>query len=192
MTEEKNTLAFFKALADGNRLKIVGLLIKQPYTVEQLSSILGLGASTVSHHLSKLSDAGLVSATARSYYNFYQLDTDRFKEMGRLIQTLEAFPIAGDLDENAHERKLLNNFLLPNGRLKTIPAQRKKLLVILNFILSDFKSGKRYTEKEVNTILSKYHEDTASLRREMIGAGLMARENSGGEYWRTDQTTTAE
>ncbi|MCE7861844.1 MAG: DUF2087 domain-containing protein, partial [Chloroflexi bacterium CFX2] len=41
-----------------------------------------------------------------------------------------------------------------------------------------------YSEKRVNEILSGYHEDTATLRRELVGAGLMKREGGGGEYWR--------
>jgi DNA-binding transcriptional ArsR family regulator len=39
----EDLLAFFRALADQSRLKIVGLLAQQPYPVEQLSAILGLG-----------------------------------------------------------------------------------------------------------------------------------------------------
>jgi hypothetical protein len=46
--------------------------------------------------------------------------------------------------------------------------------------------GKRYSEKQVNEILSAYHEDTASLRRELVGAKLMQREGGGGEYWRNE------
>jgi hypothetical protein len=47
-----------------------------------------------------------------------------------------------------------------------------------------FELNKRYSEKKVNEILSQYHEDTASLRRELVGYGLMKREGGGGDYWR--------
>ncbi len=50
MSEE--LVAFFKVLSDANRLKIIGLLAHQPYSVEELAALLGLKASTVSHHLS--------------------------------------------------------------------------------------------------------------------------------------------
>ena len=43
---------------------------------------------------------------------------------------------------------------------------------------------KRYSEKQVNAILSRYHEDTASLRRELIGFSLMRRTDDGTKYWR--------
>ena len=76
MTGTPNTelVAFFKALADSNRLKIVGLLAQQPYSVEELAALLELKPPTVSHHLSKLAEVGLVSARAEGYYSVYQLE----------------------------------------------------------------------------------------------------------------------
>jgi predicted transcriptional regulator len=188
MSEKDPLLLFFKALADANRLKIVGLLARQEYTVEQLAAILNLGASTVSHHLSRLSEAGLVSATARSYYNYYHLETTRLEEMARRLLSIETLPtVEASADSVTPEQKIVRDFLLADGRLKTIPAQRKKLLAVLGHIVNDFQSGTRYSEKQVNEILARYHEDTASLRREMVGSGLMGREGGGGEYWRIEQ-----
>ena len=68
--------------------------------------------------------------------------------------------------------------------MKSIPAQRKKLEAVLRYVVKAFKVGKRYSEKQVNEILARYHEDTATLRRELVGYGLMKREGGGGEYWR--------
>ncbi len=185
MTENEELLTFFKALADANRLKIVGLLARQPYTVEQLAAMLDLGASTVSHHLAKLAEAGLVTATAQSYYNYYHLETGQLEQMARRLLSTESLPaIASDVDEGAFDRKVVNDYLLPDGQLKTIPSQRKKLLAVLRRIVQDFQPGKRYSEKEVNEVLKRYHADTASLRRELVGSNLMAREGGGGEYWR--------
>jgi hypothetical protein len=85
------------------------------------------------------------------------------------------------VDRAAYDQKVLRDFLLPDGSLKVIPAQRKKLEVILRHIVKDFEPGRRYTEKEVVAILERYHKDTATLRREMVGYGLIRREH--GEYW---------
>ena len=60
-----------------------------------------------------------------------------------------------------------------------------KLLIILNFIVDAFSFDANYTEKEVNTILRRFHVDTATLRRNLIDHGLMARESDGTKYWRT-------
>lgn len=190
-SENEALLTFFKALADANRLKIVGLLARQPYTVEQLAAMLGLGASTVSHHLSRLSEAGLVTATAQSYYNYYRLETGQIEQMARRLMATESLPaVAASVDAGAFDRKVINDYLLPNGQLKTIPSQRKKLLAVLRHIAQDFQPGRRYSEKEVNEILARYHEDTASLRRELVGSKLMAREGGGGYYWRIEEAST--
>lgn len=189
MTEADELLIFFKALADANRLKIVGLLARQPYTVEQLAAILGLGASTISHHLSKLSEAGLVSASAQSYYNYYRLETEKMEDMAKRLLSSETLPaVTTDIDIDAYDRKVVSDYLQADGRLKTIPSQHKKLMAVLRHIVKDFEPGKKYSEKEVNQMLARYHEDTASLRRELVGAQLMQREGGGGSYWRTDQS----
>jgi DNA-binding transcriptional ArsR family regulator len=67
MEDNHEMLAFFKALADANRLKIVGLLAQRPYSGEELAALLGLKPSTISHHLSRLAQVGLVSARAEGY-----------------------------------------------------------------------------------------------------------------------------
>jgi predicted transcriptional regulator len=187
MSENNELLAFFKALADANRLKIVGLLAGQPRSVEQLAAMLHLGPSTVSHHLAKLAEAGLVTATAQSYYNYYRLETGQIEQMARRLLSSETLPAAAsEVDTTAFERKVINDYILPGGQLKTIPSQRKKLLAVLNHIVKDFQPAVRYSEKEVNQILERYHEDTASLRRELVGSKLMAREGGGGDYWRIE------
>jgi len=183
MSEELVT--FFKALSDANRLKIIGLLAQQPYSVEELAALLDLKASTVSHHLSKLSQVGLVSAKADSYYNVYRLDEKALEAKSRSIFSQENLAASvADVDADAYDNKVVRDYVRKDGSLKTIPAQLKKLQAILRYVVKAFKVGKRYSEKQVNEILRDYHEDTASLRRELVGFGLMKREGGGGEYWR--------
>ena len=64
LTPEQELLEFFKALAEPKRLKLIGILAQKPCSVEELAAMVGLRESTVSHHLSYLSHAGLVSARA--------------------------------------------------------------------------------------------------------------------------------
>jgi hypothetical protein len=174
---------FFKALADPRRLKILGVLAEAPRTVEQLAAILGLSASTASHHLSRLSRAGLVSARAEGYYSVYAFDDDAFQSMlARLASPGTLANAASQADRLGYDRKVLRDFFYPNGRLKAIPAQRKKLLVVLHRLVSSFEPGRQYWEREVNEILGRVHQDTATLRRELVGSGLLARD--GGRYWR--------
>jgi len=183
MSEELVT--FFKALADSNRLKIVGLLAEKPYSVEELAALLKLKPSTVSHHLSKLAEAELVNSHAESYYSVYQLDKDMLEKKKRtMFSQAELSTVAAEVDADAYDSKVIRDFTRRDGSLKTIPAQRKKLDAILRYVVKSFDVGKRYGERRVNEILSKYHEDTATLRRELVGSGLMEREGGGGEYWR--------
>jgi predicted transcriptional regulator len=184
MSEE--LVAFFKALADANRLKIVGLLAQQPYSVEQLAAILDLRPSTISHHLSKLSEVGLVSARADSYYNVYQLEQETLQKTRLLFSQQDLAAVVENVDLDAYDRKVVEDYSTTDGRLKTIPAQRKKLEAVLRYVVTAFEPGVRYSEKQVNEVLSRYHEDTATLRRELVGYGLMQREGGGGEYWRVE------
>jgi DNA-binding HxlR family transcriptional regulator len=182
---DEQLLTFFKALADANRLKIVGLLSQQVYSVEQLAALLNLRPPTVSHHLKILAEAGLVSARTESYYNLYQLESGVLEQIARQLAEHDRLPkMAAEVDLGAYDRKVLRDILLPDGRLKIIPAQRKKREVILRHILKEFQTEVHYTEQEVNQILARFHEDTATIRREMIAYKLMTR--SEGEYWRID------
>lgn len=187
--EMQDLLPFFKALADANRLKIVGLLARQPLTVEQLAEMLGLSASTVSHHLLILARAGLVSARAQSYYNVYSLEAETFERTVRQLLAQETLPAAAaDVDLNAYDRKVVRDYLLPDGRLKALPGQRKKLEAILRYLVQIFEPGVHYSERQVNEMLGRYHKDTATLRRELVGYHLLARQGGGGDYWRTEQS----
>ena len=183
MSEELVT--FFKALADSNRLKIVGLLAEKPYSVEELAALLKLKPPTISHHLAKLVEAGLVKSHAESYYNVYRLDQSALEAKTRsMFSQQELSNVVSDVDADAYDKKVVKDYSRRDGSLKTLPAQRKKLEAILRYVVEAFDVGKRYSEKQVNEILASYHEDTATLRRELVGFGLMQREGGGGEYWR--------
>jgi predicted transcriptional regulator len=181
-------LEFFKALADGNRLKIIGLLAQEPHTVEQLATLLGLGVSTTSHHLSRLSKAGLVDARVDGHYYIYSLKIDVLQAMAQNLLKKESLPrFSNDLDLESYDRKILETFLTVDGRLKTFPTQFKKYQVILKYIVKSFEPGIRYTEKEVNEKLSRFNEDTAQLRRDLVDYHYMAREGGGQAYWLLDE-----
>ena len=178
-------LDFFKALADANRLKIAGLLAQEALTVEQLAEMLELHPSTVSHHLSRLTRAGLVSARADGYYSVYSFETKTLENMARRLLERETLPaVTAEVDVDAYDRKVLNTFLTPEGRIKSFPAQQKKYEAILRHVAKSFEPRQRYSEERVNEILSHLSDDYASLRRDLISLGYMAREGGGGEYWR--------
>lgn len=180
-------LRFFKVLGEPNRLKIVGLLARRPHTVEDLGRQLGVGVSTVSHHLSRLADAGLVTARAESYYNLYSLRTEVLSAMAKTILHEAEQPRreeSGHLD--MFEQRVIATFTSPDGRITAFPVQEKKFLVLVRYVLKAFEPGIKYTEKRVNQLLKEYNEDTARLRRSLVEYKYMAREGGGGKYWRID------
>jgi hypothetical protein len=85
--------------------------------------------------------------------------------------------------DDAYERKVFQAFV-HDGRLKAIPAKRKKREILLKHMVNAFERRRVYREAEVNAVLAEFHEDVASLRREMIDMGLLIRYR--GEYARPE------
>lgn len=181
-------LAFFKALSDANRLKLIGLLAQKESSVEELAAMLDIGASTVSHHLSKLSEIGLVSARVDGYYNVYRLETEQLENMAQRLLAEETLPeVAKDLDRKAYDRKVLKTYLNEDGTIHKLPTNRRKLDVILRYVVEHFEFGELYTEKEVNQIIGALNEDISGLRRDLIVVGHLDRKRDGSAYWRVKQ-----
>ena len=85
--------------------------------------------------------------------------------------------------DEAYQQKVLDSFFA-YGKLKTIPMQKKKERIVLEEIVKSFEFNRKYTEREVNIILADFHDDFCTLRRDMIGEKLMARDMQ--IYWRVD------
>lgn len=76
-------LTTFKALADPTRLRLLAVLGRGEFTVQELTTILNMGQSRVSRHLKILSDAGLLSVKREGTWAYYRLDGDNefFREI---------------------------------------------------------------------------------------------------------------
>ncbi len=87
------TAAVFKALSDPARVRIVSLLARstEPVCVCELTPAVGLAQPTVSHHLKKLVQAGLLVREQRGVWAFYTLDRDG------LAQAAKVFDLEGAL-----------------------------------------------------------------------------------------------
>jgi DNA-binding transcriptional ArsR family regulator len=175
-------LRFFKALADESRLRLVGALAGDECSVEELATRLGLAPPTVSHHLARLREAGLVRMRRDGTTHLYRLDAEALRALSK--EVLEPAALAGLADESGDvwERKVLRDFF-DGERLKEIPAARKKRYVVLRWLAGRFEPGRRYPERELNEILRRHHADVATLRRELVSEiyGFMRRED--GVYW---------
>ena len=169
-------LQFCKAMADESRLKIIGLLSAAEHSVQQLASTLDLKEPTVSHHLAVLKQLELVKMRADGNFRWYRLNEAVLGKISRAVfsrDNIARLAVSAEADDSA--RKVLDNFV--NGeRLLEIPVSRKKRLVILKWLANFFEPGISYSEREVNTVLKLHHNDCATLRREMVGYGILARD----------------
>jgi len=184
---ETTLLAFFKALADETRLKIVGLLAQQPYSVGELAAILGLKDPTVSHHLAKLAEADLVTMKREGTTHFYCLDVERLHTWSQEILNPQRVAALAPAVEVTWEDKILQTFT-DGQQLKQIPSSYRKKLVILEWLAGQFAPDQRYSEAEVNATIQRHHADSATLRRELVMNKFMDRQ--GGYYWRLSADET--
>jgi biotin operon repressor len=164
---------------------ILNLAEKQPRHGEELAVILNLSPATVSHHLSKLVAAGLLTAVKSQYYQTHSLAPELLTQtLGELIRLPPPTAVAkmdaavetdAVVETDAYRAKVLKSFFR-NGRLTQIPAQLKKQQIVLERLAEEFELGRDYPEQEVNRILLEFHEDVAALRRGFIDRKLMSRE----------------
>ena len=81
--EAEGTAALFKALGDPARVKILNLLAttEGPVCVCELLPALELSQPTVSHHLKKLTDAGLLERAQRGRWAYFSLKRDAVEKL---------------------------------------------------------------------------------------------------------------
>ena len=88
------------------------------------------------------------------------------------------------------EMRVVENFFTADGRLRAIPAQRSKRNVVLERLAAEFEPARSYNEREVNAILRRFHDDVATIRRELIATKKLVRTRNG-VYKRSGSTEPA-
>jgi hypothetical protein len=185
MNGQPQILSFVKAMASAERLRIIGVLVRGRATQSEIAEQLGMPVRDVFNHLAFLAEVGVIHETD----GVYDLDEKAIESFARGQFEGKRPSYEASQEEPEDVRKVLKNFLNSDGSLKQIPLQGNKLLIILNFIVDAFAYDTNYTEKEVNTILRRFHVDTATLRRYLVDNGLMARESDGTRYWRVKEVS---
>jgi hypothetical protein len=185
MTNEEHyeeIVEVFKALADETRLRLLGLVAERPRTGKELAELLGVGAPTISHHVAKLQHAKLLKVSRDGQSRTYSFDPNAMRRLaaGPRIAGSQGGETKSEFDaEEAERRKVIRDFF-DGDRLKQIPAQRKKRVIVLQQLVIRFEPERDYPEREVNDLLRIAHEDFATLRRELVDYGFMTR--AGGVY----------
>ncbi|MEJ2637772.1 MAG: metalloregulator ArsR/SmtB family transcription factor, partial [Calditrichia bacterium] len=155
MMEISDSIQIMKALADGSRLMILNSLMEKSQYVEELSERLHLAASTVSFHLKKLENAKLVRKTKEQYYVVYHINNHL---LGLSLRDLTAFRniekfIQQERLDN-YRKKVIDTFFR-DRKLLRIPSQKKKRMIILEEFARMFDRGRRYSESEVNDLITE-------------------------------------
>jgi hypothetical protein len=166
-------------LADTTRRRVFAALVLGDRTVDQVRESTGLTTREILRAVTRLVDGGLVVAGRDGMY---------FVVEGAFTAAIRgAAPAVEDehADTPAQTARVLRAFVR-GGRLTSIPTQHAKRLVVLDLVAQDFEPGQRYTERQVNSILRRWHDDAAALRRHLVDDGFMARDH--GEYWRAGGT----
>jgi hypothetical protein len=166
-------------LAEPDRRRVIAALVLDARSLGEVEQMSGLSTPRAGKALARLHDAGLVI----------------WGDDGSLHLLAEAFSLAarsaaprpqtGISDGPREVTRVLNAFVR-EGRITAIPMQRSKRLVLLDLLAQEFEPGRRYSEKMVNLVLGRWHQDTAAWRRYLVDEGFLDRE--AGEYWRTGGT----
>jgi hypothetical protein len=171
---------FHKVMGDATRIRICILLSHGPKHNAALAGMLGLRPPTISHHLAKLKEANIIHEKREKNTIYYHFNAKDFEQYSMALPNKlnggekKSMP----KDQLTEQQAILQNFLTKEGKLKNIPSQRKKKLIVLYHLAKGLEMGRKYPEKELNEYIKQYHEDFATLRREFIINSVMDRHES--------------
>lgn len=173
-------------MADVDRLRIIGILAKDRASRSEISGRLNLPLRDAVNHLDFLERVGVINLND----DVYELNPKKVDALARsqLRSEKPVYVPAPDLDAKAF--KVLVACLNPDGTIKNLPPQPGKLRIILDYLVQAFTPGVNYTEKEVNTIIRRFHVDVSGLRRDLVDADLLNRVRDGSRYWRPEHNAT--
>ncbi len=155
-------------LAEPSRLRTYSAIVLGASTPDQVAGSTGLPAPVVVKALQRLTKGGLIAASRDGF----TADEAAFKDAVR-----ESRPERVPLDPDPARDNVLRSFIR-DGRLTHFPTFPDKYQIVLEYIVQSFEAGRPYPEAEVNEILNRWHPDHAALRRGLVDAKLLVRENS--------------
>jgi hypothetical protein len=167
---------YLSVTVDPLRLAVLGHAAVGPLDVAALANDLGIPERKLQEIVGKLVSAGLLRRDLT-------LDRDALRAVAQSLP--KDAPIDPDLIAqgwNEDEARTLSKFFT-GSRLRQIPSQHAKRLVVLERLAQEFEPGRRYQEKEVDFTLQLFYADYATLRRYLIDEQLMTR--ADGVYWRS-------
>jgi hypothetical protein len=175
--------SFISATLDSDRLKLISYLSQEPCSILDLAEKMDEDPAKLMRNLDVLEKANLVTISESAGIKYFYFNSKSIETIARqqFEEPREDKSFTNLPDE---EMKLVSSYIQSDGSIKMIPSQKKKIKIILDYVIAAFKFDSHYSEKEVNDILAKYNPDTAALRRYLIDYRHLARERDGSRYWR--------
>jgi hypothetical protein len=152
-------------LAEPTRLKVYSAVVLGAATPDQVAERTGLGAAVVGKALQRLFKSALIVADG----NGMRADESVFKDAVRAGRP-EREPLSADPERD----NVLRSFVR-DGRLTHFPTVPAKFRVVLEYLAGSFETGAEYPESAVNEILQRWHDDYATLRRQLVDYGFLTR-----------------
>jgi DNA-binding MarR family transcriptional regulator len=168
-------LEFFKALSDGERLRIAGLLAAEPLPAGAIAARLGVPPVQTVRQLARLERAGIVCQRDDGCWAFAGA------VLREWVRRLSPSPRMQELAGATDQRSRVLAAFFRDGRLLAWPTGDARKLIVLGEIAARFEPGRTYTEREVNDILRRIADDYATLRRALVDYHFMNRHR--GVYW---------
>ena len=166
---------FQRLCVDPVRLAILGAAAVGVVDAARIAEARGISPRKVEREIGRLTGAGLLDDG--------RLVEEVLRTMARSLPQDEGVdPSMVDGAWSGEESRVLTSFF-SGRRLREIPSQHAKRLVVLERLAQGFEPGVRYDEREVNVMLQMYHPDHAALRRHLVDEGFLTR--ADGVYWRT-------
>lgn len=167
---------FLRLALDPIRLAVLGAAAVGPVDTTKLATALDVPEHKVERALGRARAVGVIGEDLR-------LDIEALRSIsGQLPDLAPPDPSVVEGSWSDDERDVLVRFF-ERDRLREIPANRTKRLVVLERLAQEFEPGLRYEEREVNRRLQLFHPDYAALRRYLVDEGMMTR--TDGSYWRS-------
>lgn len=177
-------ITYHKALSDATRIRMLILLRDGELNGQVLAEKLGVTPATITHHATKLREASLIHERRDKNTIYFALNEYFIRSNANATADLifknqkgESATMQSEDARQNLKQSIIRNFFTQDGKLKHIPSQLKKKLIVLGHLIDQLEKGRTYTEKELNEWIKQYHPDFATLRREFIMHQFMFREN---------------
>ena len=149
---------------------------------KKISSELGISRSTVRNHRFRMKER---SRQAKVFLAIMKILEERQKPEARLVD----FPANARMSDERYAitreeyEKILRKYFRDDGTLVRFPLKARERVALLRKIAGLLRPGERYSERELNGILSEVTEDHVLVRRCLVDYGFVSRMRDGSAYW---------